>query len=1180
MGSLQAPIAVLAAGGTKTAAAWAGLKDVFMMKVLGPMGMVVGAATSFLLLSRKLVGEWKKLGMSGSKEIERLTLQFKPLLGSMAQARERAKELFEFGAKTPFEFPDVASGGKMLEALTRGGLSTGKGLTLVGDAAAVAGTSFSEMSQTIGRLYDGLQSGRPVGVVAMRLQELGVISGQTRNQIEAMQEAGADGNAVWAVAEKDIGRVAGAMKDMEQTLSAMESNFADVQMKMQSGFSDGFLEGEKAALGSTIKTMEAMTPVAVELGQQIGALSNWWQKLKARVVDTVTSWAGFKIAASSVVAALTAVAATIVLATGAAIGKFVVGMLMAAGSLKAYAAATAAATAATAAQTGVTGTLMTAKANLLAMLAAVRAGKLADAMASLKLAAANVAVAFKTNAAAAAQVVLVGGLKLVWVAIKLVTTSLWGMATAWLATPMGRIISLLLAAGAALAYFANKAKQAREELEAYQDAARGIVKNLEAQIRAIRTVADLRAAEATAVKALAQAYAEYYAALAAKDPDKLSAASTKVADLESAVRAVRKKGPRDVEKTDAELAEDKRIKDGEREATQMRLDGAAGGSAEAEAVRAAQQMEEARRNREKAEADKRRDIEAADKRRRMQQDSEDKAMRQQQLEGDLALQQSKLDELNAKADVDPSDEPGKILKKLRESGLESDQQDVAREIERITEELRGMEAAAADAKVAMSKVSLEEGSELGRVREQLAIYEEMAAAKEAEANAQTALTDAKVALARAEGDEEEAAKEKLKTARMDLDAAKERLRVADAIGAAVGVDPTDSAQAQRLKVRRDELQDRQSRDIDPATEQAARDAYVQKELEAAQARLAIEGNIAGIRLKGFEREAKLLDIEREKLELEEAAAKKTQAANQEAMAARRQDLSEQSAKAAPGSAERRELDERIAELDRELKSVEAIGDAREKTFAAEREILAERKKVLEEEAAKRKAEISEALQIAKLRREEAAAREKGYQAEAGRRRAEADALEDARTRREALEDARAVTQDPAEQQRMVDEQVRNAQEERDAERARQKRDQRMQQYRSRSELAGGDSALQQELLRRQGRGDAAKKLREKTAREKDDLEREEARQGFVDEGFTGDEAREMANRKVKQSQVQRLIESLGDAKSPVVASSLAEIGGGGNTYGGAQEKSLAFLERIAKAVEQANDPNRRDIEMW
>src|SRR6187399_375662 len=51
-GELLEPIVILAAGGTKAQAAWAGMKGIFMTKVLGPLGMVVGLSTSFLFLTR------------------------------------------------------------------------------------------------------------------------------------------------------------------------------------------------------------------------------------------------------------------------------------------------------------------------------------------------------------------------------------------------------------------------------------------------------------------------------------------------------------------------------------------------------------------------------------------------------------------------------------------------------------------------------------------------------------------------------------------------------------------------------------------------------------------------------------------------------------------------------------------------------------------------------------------------------------------------------------------------------------------------------------------------------------------------------------------------------------------------------------------------------------------------
>ena len=39
-GELIEPMAILAAGGTKAQAAWAGMRGIFLTKVLGPLGMV------------------------------------------------------------------------------------------------------------------------------------------------------------------------------------------------------------------------------------------------------------------------------------------------------------------------------------------------------------------------------------------------------------------------------------------------------------------------------------------------------------------------------------------------------------------------------------------------------------------------------------------------------------------------------------------------------------------------------------------------------------------------------------------------------------------------------------------------------------------------------------------------------------------------------------------------------------------------------------------------------------------------------------------------------------------------------------------------------------------------------------------------------------------------------------
>ena len=325
-GNLGVPVLILASGGTKVQAAWGGIKEVMLTKVLGPLGLVSGAALGLLLVTKKLVSEWRTVGIASAKSIETLTLQFKPLLGSMELAKKRAREVFNFSVKSPFKFDDLAAGNKVLESLTRGALAGAAGMNLVNDAAAVAGVGFEETARSVGRLYDGIMSGRPVGEAGMRLQEMGLISGETRNQIEAMTAANAAGSAIWSMVQKDMERTKGAGNDLSASLDGLESTYEDTRTQLQAGFGAGFMEGEKASVKAATDALGAMVPVATTLGQVLGNLDNWWEKLKATVVSSVTGFSGFSSALEVAVTAVVGFAGWITLSSGLLIGKFVKGV--------------------------------------------------------------------------------------------------------------------------------------------------------------------------------------------------------------------------------------------------------------------------------------------------------------------------------------------------------------------------------------------------------------------------------------------------------------------------------------------------------------------------------------------------------------------------------------------------------------------------------------------------------------------------------------------------------------------------------------------------------------------------------------------------------------------------------------------------------------------------------------
>lgn len=215
-------------------------------------GLVVGAGIKIadsLTQLPALLNEITSSGETMAGRLESMQVAFETLLGGTADAKARMEELRKFAADTPFQIPEVAQASRTLEMLTHGALSSGQGLRMVGDAATAAQMPIADMAMWIGRLYDGLKSGREVGESLMRLQEMAVISGDTRGKIEELQKSGAKGSDVWAVAATEFDKYAGSMKRGSETLEGIKSNLEDAWSTAKTDAVKDFAEHSKASLG-------------------------------------------------------------------------------------------------------------------------------------------------------------------------------------------------------------------------------------------------------------------------------------------------------------------------------------------------------------------------------------------------------------------------------------------------------------------------------------------------------------------------------------------------------------------------------------------------------------------------------------------------------------------------------------------------------------------------------------------------------------------------------------------------------------------------------------------------------------------------------------------------------------------------------------------------------------------
>ena len=1093
-GDMLAPVAILAAGGSKASAVWMGVGNVFMTKVLGPLGMVAGAAAGFLIVTKKLVGAWKDMGMGAAKQLELLTIQFKPLLGSMALAKKKAAEMFDFGRKSPFEVPDVATGGQMLEALTRGALSGNKGMTLVGDAAAVAGTNFSEMAQEVGRLYDGLQSGRPVGMVAQRMQELGVISGATRNQIESMQAANASGSEVWAVAERDILRFKGAMDDAQGTLAQLESTYRDTQREVQGGFSGGFMEGEKAGMQASITLMEALKPVARNLGEIFGAVSNRWEKFKAGIVSAVATMPGFTQVLTSAGYAVTAFAGALVLAAGAKMGKFMVGLLAVSKSTKELEVAMGGAVTMERVAAASSGALAAAKGTLGTVMAALKAGHYAEAAACLRASAVTLVATIRTNSLATAQVVLRGALNLTWRAVKFVRASLVEMSVAVLKTPLGAAAAILVAVGGAMLFFANRARQAREDLDALSEASRSMVASLQQQVLAIRTVADQRKTEADIVSRLAEAYSELGDAQAKGNKASEGVIRKKIENLKKVQKDARGVKP---EKSQEVVDREDFLREAQKDAEKTRNAGVAG-KGEESALNAAtwdkaDNDEKRRRANAAIQAEKELERRQEESRRSIDDHSEQKGALESQREKARTI----LDETGSTHG--------------RKAQAQKDLEEAQAGLDKIA-------ASKARQEGHVSDIALNSGSELAALKEKVKLSEDLN-------DAESKLIEAEKNLGNVKHGPDDSVAETQKAseaARREVQAASDRVTAAKEAAGRAGVADWSPEDRRAAVHDRDRIVKERNDNIDPrkAAEDEQRVADAERAL--VQEKLDGEEQILGFRNKGYERERMMLEIENQKLD-----------------------------------------------------EAHEMNGMDEERYQRKKAILAAQAVAAAKQADEQRNELQGALEISKLRRMEGAARNRGALPEAEALRKAAEAREAGLARKAAEKEAEGSNMGGHEREQYIQRRVEEDRQAREQARQQEEKDKALTRAGSRANQGGAVAGLKAQLLRMQGRGGEADKLQEQAARRKDEVERKEAQEKYLKEGFSADDAKKMSDVDVKTAQAQRLMDRLGGSSGTIVASSLAAIGGGGGTFGGDQTVNL--LDRIAKAVEEANDPKKIDV---
>ncbi|WP_246483159.1 peptidoglycan DD-metalloendopeptidase family protein [Alkalicoccobacillus gibsonii] len=177
---------------------------------------------------------------------QNMTTAFETLLGSREAADQRLDDLISFAGQTPFARDEIFEASRVLQIFTDGALAAGDGMKLVGDIAAGTQKPFADVSLWVGRLYDGLQNGRPIGDATAALQEMGAISGASRAKLEGLAESGRDISEIWPEATREFGR-------FDDMMIKMSDNLANLFLGVKSFMNNAIIMPWGAGLASVVQ---------------------------------------------------------------------------------------------------------------------------------------------------------------------------------------------------------------------------------------------------------------------------------------------------------------------------------------------------------------------------------------------------------------------------------------------------------------------------------------------------------------------------------------------------------------------------------------------------------------------------------------------------------------------------------------------------------------------------------------------------------------------------------------------------------------------------------------------------------------------------------------------------------------------------------------------------------------
>jgi tape measure domain-containing protein len=216
--------------------------------------------------------------VTAAADFEQTKVAFTTLIGDAAKAEQTLGKLRELGAKTPFEFPELADAGRKLIAFGESADSVPETLRRIGDVSAGVQAPVNEIAELYGkarvqgRLFAediNQLTGRGIPIIQELAKQFGVSDSEVKKLVESGQVGFPAIERAFVSMTSQGGKFAGMMEAQGETTSGLFSTLKDTINEVFLTLGTPINDAIRPLVEQGIGLVQKLTPLATEAGQRV-----------------------------------------------------------------------------------------------------------------------------------------------------------------------------------------------------------------------------------------------------------------------------------------------------------------------------------------------------------------------------------------------------------------------------------------------------------------------------------------------------------------------------------------------------------------------------------------------------------------------------------------------------------------------------------------------------------------------------------------------------------------------------------------------------------------------------------------------------------------------------------------------------------------------------------------------